>query len=557
MQLYKKILRIKYRNKLFDVFLTSLSKKVFLEVKKQQNKEYYVYPQLSDYIGLSMIYNQEEDILYSKKYHFTERLQIATVAGIIAISGLVIHKASNFVDKNYQIDKHNPSQLVQQNEEINYSSYSKIGDTIYIYHNDALTNFGFKEISFHELRENVELNNKLKDSEKEYIKEYINALEERLPEIDLRILNENIKTLEIETIPNEEWDKPKVEAYYEPNLNKIYVKESYDSIIQEKEVYYHELGHVLNNGNMTYMDPNTSVEYRLIKRFYTDNNYGKSFSEGFNTILTQYLLTSDWQSYFQNGVHRYNAYQEVSNIGYQILMLNGNYNIYDYLNGNVTYLYQYLQLWDLEDLIAVLDTTIKTDSSVTIIDDTELANLEKKLLNQFIKQQLSSNQSDIEVYQGISNFILNYNQKYDICSEILNQDRSDWTIRINTPKEKERDGIRTTIPEVSIFDSGNNVCQTSINNLIIYSTYQDEENQYHFGLVDYSKESLQDVVTKEIVNIEDMKETMQLKTILNQFYLYDISMNTTILDTQYFQNQIKQNICSIEEESLDSNHIIK
>ncbi len=572
MQEYTKLFRIRYRNKLFDIFCDVNHKKYFLEVKLQDGKEYFYYPELHDYVGLNMIYNTSDGNLYSKKYTFPNLSTVVTVTGIstLLLIGLNLPTIENFINNHYSLQQeYQENQILASDTQSHYPKFTRIGDTIYLYHNDALDDFEFPMISFDEVRNTLQNNSSIPDKYRSYIVQFIDCLEERLPDIDLRIFNYNLKALEFKVISNSDWKKNKVDGYYDIDDNQIFVKESYHDSAREKEVIFHELGHTLNNAYMEYTDSKNSKLYHIIKRFETTNDYGNSFAEGMNSILTSYLLSNSWQTYFQATARHFNSYNDVASLEYQILLLDDSYTLYDYLNGNVDYLEKYLKPLDLFETVDILDTFLKSDDEITIEDQDSFCELEQKIIGKRIIKESELGKSDLEIYQSLQNLYLSYNTFYSICNHQLDQIHSDWTIRMYEASEKDKttfienkDGdleeltYKTLAPEIHIYSSDQLLCNTSLNQILVYSTFHDEENTYHFGKIDYDNDVLYDIISNQQVDREELKKVAQLSTVLRQFSRYDIDLNISILDSEYFLQEISKNV-SVNQPDLDKSNTIK
>lgn len=575
MQEYTKLFRIRYRNKLFDIFCDSHHKKYFLEVKIQDGKEYFYYPELHDYVGLNMIYNTSDGNLYSKKYTFPNLSTVVTVAGIstFLLIGLNIPTIENFINNHYSLQQeyqeNQDDQVLASDTKSHYPKFTRIGDTIYLYHNDALDDFNFPMISFNEVRNTLQNNSSIPDKYRSYITQFIDCLEERLPDIDLRIFNYNLKALEFKVISNSDWKRSNIDGYYDIDDNQIFVKEAYKDSSREKEVIFHELGHTLNNAYMEYTDPKNSKLYHIIKHFETTNDYGNSFSEGMNSILTSYLLSNSWQTYFQESARHFNSYNDVASLEYQILLLDDSYNLYDYLNGNVDYLEKYLKPLDLLETVDILDTFLKSDGEITMEDKDSFCELEQKIIGQRIIQECELGKSDLEIYKSFQGLYLTYNNFYSICSQQLDQIHPDWTIRMREASEKDKttfienkDGdleeltYKTLAPEIHIYSSDQLLCNTSLNQILIYSTFDDEENTYHFGRIDYDNDVLYDIISNQQVDREELKKVAQLSALLRQFARYDIDLNISILDSEYFLQEISKKV-SVNQPDLDESNTIK
>ena len=115
---------------------------------------------------------------------------------------------------------------------------------------------------------------------------------------------------------------------------------------------------------------------------------------------------------------------------------------------------------------------------------------------------------------------------------------------------------KTLAPEIHIYSSDQLLCNTSLNQILVYSTFHDEENTYHFGKIDYDNDVLYDIISNQQVDREELKKVAQLSTVLRQFSRYDIDLNISILDSEYFLQEISKNV-SVNQPDLDKSNTIK
>lgn len=560
MKKYTKLFRIKYNNKLFDIFSDENYQKSFLEVRIKDNKEEYYHINLKDYIYLNSIYNKEPDnIFYDKKYTFKQLIVITGLTGLLITQ---INVLDTILDYNLKTENQVYKEIVFEQK-----SYLNEGTNVIISNNEQLDTFGIKQVSFNDVRKTLENNEKIPDKYRNYLKEYIDILEERLPEIDLRVFNENLKTLEFEIISPTDWKKEGVLGYYTLDKNTTTLKEYYDSSKQERETVFHELTHTLNNGVIRIYNNNGQVEYNLIKKFESASGYGHAYTEGINTVLSDYLLTENEELFFDKEFHLHNGYQPISNISYQLLKILDDYSFYDFINEDITTLKIELNKYGLSDSIDLLDTIIKDDNKIEIVELDNLNILEEKILKQRIKKELKQGKNDFEIYELVNKIKLCNENKYTICSEVLNNNENEWMIRINnlqpivseqkisldkeTGKIITEEKIETSTPQVRIYHEGNIVINTKIDNLLIYSTVEDGNQVYNFGIIDYKNESAYNILTGQKIETEEINKPVQLTAFLISFYNYDIDINTNLLKS----DQLKQFIENYYNSGIDTNII--
>lgn len=588
MKTYTKLFRIKYNNKIFDIFSDENHRKTFLEIRLENGIEKTYYPELKDYIHLELIYNKNSDILYSRKYTFKEKIVVFSAIGIATISSFQL--LTNKILDNYTLCKESQNYQVvtslNEDYEINVSEDNKeieVNENT----NPIVYEYEFAEITFDDVRSALKNNVDISKKYREYIELLIERLEERMPEIDLRTFYYNLKSLSFNIIPNDKWLEGR-DGSYNPNTNTITLKESYDQGY-EVIVVFHELCHTLKN--IVLKDNDIIVLLKTFNILY----YGKSFSEGFNTILTNYLLVDDWQNYFDADNRIYVEYTEMASTQYQILkLLNGKYDLYDYLNGDMYDLEPKLEELGIADITNIMDAYANTVAGITIIDNQEYDNLKQKILELRIKDELSNGKSDIELYnfvyqvqlyeatiESLTSHIKSddiysrtkelFGENMHICTKILSsRNDSDWNIRINN------NALTNTVDNKVNIYKDNNVLSTkgpyNSEDLIIYQKYNGDEPCYRIGIKKFEgkqyniggedkaivqyESNIYDILTGE--KVKDYEIYDDMVSILSNYtglslQFYDIDINTDMLEKKEFieyVNAYSDDIVENKEKSL-------
>ncbi len=428
MEDYKKILRVQYHNKIFDVFSDKNHKRTFLEVKKENQKEIYFYPEFKDYLYLNATYNKKDDgILYAKKYRFEPKITLLKTIITLEIASLVYLGPAAI---NRIKSMHFTNAITKELEE---GSYGKGNTTIYIYDSSVLDKINLERCTFSELYETLQENEKIPEKYRSYIYEFINRLEERLPYLDLRILNENLKTLSFNIIPNELWERDNIAGWYKRVENQITLKTTYRNKEEERLNVFHELCHTLNNctfEHSVFLEEEQNLEnLNFEKSFYlSENSYGKSVSEGFTTILTDYLLAPSYEDYFEKESRSYANYWNTASIYYQIMKVLPDYTFYDFLDKNVLDLQERLEAIGLDGLIDMTDATLETNSEITIESTEDLEEELKKL----VSLRIINLQENKKTRLDMANVILSLNFSEQEKSKLLNHlpiNEENWLYR--------------------------------------------------------------------------------------------------------------------------------
>lgn len=518
--LYKKLIRIRYNNKVFDIFSGEDHRKTFLEVRIENEKEIYYYPILKDYIGLNNIYNKPFDgILHSKKYDFKSKVVFSgCIAGLSLIITQMVTQdyldyklekqvpvytlASQIVNKigqenigklSERIDQLIPTEekILQKLSEMDPSLYYIDGSQIMIYDNDILTALGIPEVSFDDVRTTLVQNKKIPDREREYMEEFLNRLEKRFPNTDLRILNNNWKMLEyVEDIESNSLD----DGYWSLDEGKIHLKKEYidkksgqPDEEKRKEKILHELVHTLNYGKIIIVDKETSKEIELVK-FFQRSNYGESFSEGFTTIFTDYLLSDNVKGYFENEESNFSSYQITTPYCYQILKGMDNYGFYDFINKDVSYFDQKVKEYGF-DPIPVLDAyfeSLDDEKEIEILETEELNELTEDIIRMRIEQEIKNGSNNFKILSILEELSFDIENKYDIAQEILTE-RDDGMIHILSEEEKmsglsEEELSLKGYATVKVCGANKEeLVNISPRMLAIYKLPDSSDNQYHLA----------------------------------------------------------------------------
>lgn len=350
--LYIKTLRIQYHDKIFDIFSTENHRKVFLEVHVKTDREEYYYPVFKDYLYLDRIYNKPFDgILYAKKYSFKQRIYLTTFCSITAF--LLIDPMRTMNCKlQYHSLVYDSVRINSKTAEIGSTEHEVMESIIDIYDTSVLSEYGFEPVSFEDVRSTLANNLELSSKYKNYINKFINCLEEKLHDVDLRVFNNNLKSLAIYEDLNE---KDSMTGIYIPKLNEIYLAKDLN-LLEEKKAIFHELCHTLNYGYLSVETEGYENNILLVKKF-RDDNYGIGFSEGLNTVLTSYLLSDDFEYFFDSEQRNFIDYSDTSPFCYQILrLLKEDYTLSDFISRDIHYLQSKLNNIELETVTDVLDT---------------------------------------------------------------------------------------------------------------------------------------------------------------------------------------------------------
>lgn len=227
---YKKLFDIEYNNKTFTLFLGKDKRIAFLE-KGEQDK--YFYPAFEDFKVLNNIYNVRNPFIFysSKKAFFKEKVLLAS--GILAVV-MSIYPLFG-LNAEYKIDEEEGIVYVTLADNTFRSKTFK--DT-----SDLDEVLGYTSVTKEEIMDAINNNPNLSEYYKILARNLVNKYLEVVPNADLRIFYENIKTLKIVEVPDDSVQEV-LGTFVAGNYN------SYDNQINLKEnatleIIYHELAHI-------------------------------------------------------------------------------------------------------------------------------------------------------------------------------------------------------------------------------------------------------------------------------------------------------------------------
>lgn len=383
----KKLIRIKYSGKIFDVFVDSYNKKHFYEVEKIDNKEKYHDPSLTDSISLKLIftgltstnckYDKEQLIknLHIRQKNIEKLTAYTLVLTCYAISaGVVLGGACGI---GYLTLNHlDPSFVSVQEQNL------------------------IEKADFNDVLNTLDSNSNLTDSEKDRIREYILCLNRKLPEIDYTILNDNLKNLKIKIGSVIDSAYENVAARYIPILNELIFEN--EDFYNDDSIFYHEMTHVLTSSVVL----NLKGVYRV--DFSDKDSYGRGIDEGKTEVVAYYLTNDTYNSfdeYLMSDYEKTVGYtEEITKTTYDLMRLTkDDFTVYDYLFSDVNELETELKKYDLDGIIDCVDAELSTIlKDVTMVDNSEF-NYYLNTLDSLLKVKQN------EEYMDSSNNVTDFN----------------------------------------------------------------------------------------------------------------------------------------------------
>ena len=276
---HRKLFDIKYNNKTFTLFMADNRRIFFLE-KGSDGK--YDYPLFEDFKALDAIYNINNPFIYysNKGVFFKERVRITS--GVLAFV-LTVGTITGAYGRMHEIifnEDTNEVKIVYNND---FYIGKTFADTSYL--DEVL---GYKSVSKEQIFEAIDNNANLSEEYKVLARNLVNRYLEEVPNADLRIFYENIKTLKIV-----ELDASESEAVLGENVAGNY--NSLDNQINLKNdatapVIYHELFHTTQS--FCYKLGGRKIVYR------SDNS--DALNEAMNNKITSLIIKP--YSYINEGL---------------------------------------------------------------------------------------------------------------------------------------------------------------------------------------------------------------------------------------------------------------
>lgn len=359
---YRKVVQFFYKGNSYNLYLDNKNRHYFLKNDVNGNLQYITIEELVDLVcqftSIPLVMNIKQDNS-KNKVKIVPKIIIGGVAVVLSASilslALSMYQSQQRIKKIEQ-NKNNTTQIVE-----NYISYNDVAkktdvdDELIIdtYLESDLLNYlniydmeyldkalDYKEVTINQIKEVISNNNQITDKFKNLMYDYCNSIIEKYPNIELRVLYENLKTLEIvECDKNALVEKTlSFDSYgcYVSTENKIYVLNDceYKKGTWAYQVIFHEISHCLRTG---YWNKNgTKIRVQV---------EGLNF---YNTITAEAL-----NSLFSVSLFDYNekdiAYQLQSNYHGIMIECMDNYFLEDYVNHSLSYYAKKLDEFNNDD----------------------------------------------------------------------------------------------------------------------------------------------------------------------------------------------------------------
>ena len=431
MQEYRKVIEFYYNNSSYIMYLDNNNRHYFL--KKNHND--LLYPNLLELIELTYFFNTIpkslciEKNMKNAKFKFIPKVIINGSAVILSLSiislGIAMYQSQERLKK---YDKENMNQSIEINQPLqdghsieNYISYDSnenleskelVADTylesdwlnyIYIYDMNYLNKyFDYDNVNINQVKEMINSNSKISTKYKNLLFDYCDAIIKKYPNIELRVLYENLKTLEVVECDKNELitHTLSVDSYgcYVRSENKIYVLDGYEfePMTWAYQVIFHEFSHCLRTGN--YVDGDKKIKIQV-----EGQNYSNTITaEALNSLFTVSLF-----DYEEKDI----AYQLQSNYHKIMIECMDNYSLEDYINHSLSYYAIKLDEFNNDEnyatiILDLIETQYKDYHSKSMyVEQSEYYPIYDYISNMYYKKYITKD--------------MTYQESLDICEELI------------------------------------------------------------------------------------------------------------------------------------------
>ena len=364
--IYREVVKVQFENRLYQMYLGENNSRYFLEILPNGN---YMYPSLESLLKLEYIFSDQtryrdeikRDGANTKNFIpkvLVKGVPVLLVTAMLA-SGCARMDLDHYPHDNNTVTTQNTS--YSENIANNGTSqklddvYTDLGFEVadstepldiekhihsdrfnydYIYDVDYYDiAFGNYKVTADMLNKEIDKNSGISSKYKTFLKDYVQFFIKAYPDADLRILYENLKTLEVVEC------KDKLElmthtlsadsyACYMRSENKIYTLDGYDYVpgTWDYQIIMHELSHAART---YWRDTDNDGSFNIKVQFEGLGVKPISVSEAINSLFAVRMYDKN---------ERDIAYQLQSNYFDIILECVDNYKLSDYINHSMSYL---------------------------------------------------------------------------------------------------------------------------------------------------------------------------------------------------------------------------
>lgn len=436
---YRKVVEFSFKNKTYNMYLDNRNKHFFLNVSDDGKLSYIT---LEEMFELNELFSTIPMVMNIKKGRLNEKINLIPkiiIGGVaVPLTLLVLTTCTEMYNSNKRLEeiamKSTHSQVLGEEDLGKFLSYGVDSDKDFVvdtYLESDKLNYLFvydmkyldkvleyKNVSLAQLEEVVNNNPLITDKFKTLLFEYFSALVKKYPNIDLRVLYENLKTLEIVECDRSELVKKtlSVDSYgcYVKTENKIYVLKDNEYLkgTWAYQVIFHEFSHVLRTGDWNINGKDVKVQVE---------------GQNFDNLITSEALNSLFAVSLFDFEEKDIAYQLQSNYHSVILECLDNYSLSDYVNHSLGYYPKKIDEYNGDENYA----TVILELIQVQYDDYHSSNLKVKpevyhliydyiaemYYNKYINENMDYNQARIVVDKLVNKIIYDVPKDYNIDVE--------------------------------------------------------------------------------------------------------------------------------------------
>lgn len=363
MKEYREVLQFYYKGNCYNMYLDKHNKHFFLKNDGEGNLSYTT---IEEFIELTMHFTTIPNIMRiekTNKSHNKLKLipKVLIRGSAVTLSFIVLTTAVSAYQTNKRLDEfearnYSSTQNYEQTIE-SYASYDTeeeqdelVVDTylesdwlkyLYIYDMEYLDKaLDYSNVSISQVKDVINKNDKITPIFKNLMYEYCDGLAKNYPGIELRVLYENLKTLEVVECDREELTLKTLSidtsGCYLRDENKIYVLKGheYKKGTWDYQVIFHEMSHCMRTAQWNKNDVKIQVQAE---------------GQNFSNITTGEALNSLFAVSLFDYEEKDIAYQLQSN--YHKIMIDclDNYSLSDYINHSESYYASKLDEYNKDD----------------------------------------------------------------------------------------------------------------------------------------------------------------------------------------------------------------
>ncbi len=358
MKEYRKVVTFEYNKNKYNMYLDNNNKRFFLKVDDEGNLYYITTKELLMFIKM---FSTVPTILEAKGDFSKNKIKIVPkvlsggIAVILSVSTLT-SCVSAYNEEQLEtegivlISEENARNYISTDEvftleNLTVDSYSEYGNNINIYDMDYIDLIYDKEkVSINDVINVINDNQLIAPKFKELLYEYCVSLNSNYPDVELRVLYENLKTLEIKEVSEKEIAEVTGAGSlgcYDRVNNVLYMLDyyTYEKGSWQYEIFFHEMSHCLRTRYFFENGKNVKIQVE-----------GENFTNVVSAEALNSLFAVDLLPYKENNI----TYQLQSNYFNVMLECMDNYELLDYANHSVSYFAKKLDEYNNDDNYATV-----------------------------------------------------------------------------------------------------------------------------------------------------------------------------------------------------------